>query len=189
KKTVIIYTSDNGFFCGSHGFGSKVLPYEESSRVPLILLDPRHPNSGRKIRCGELTGNIDFAPTILALAGIEIPGSMDGKNLMKLYDRPREKIHESLPLINVWGPRPTFSLSIVTRDLKYIYWPYQDDKTRPAEELYELANDPLELSNVVKFSRFKEGLQKQYDRVVSQWKQAGVDYHGYEGLGEFFERN
>ena len=47
-NTVIIYTSDNGFFCGAHGYGSKVLPYEESSRVPLIMFDPRHENSGKR---------------------------------------------------------------------------------------------------------------------------------------------
>ena len=69
-NTVIIYTSDNGFFCGSHGYGSKVLPYEEASRVPLIIYDPRHPNSGKQLRCDALTGNIDFAPTILKLAGL-----------------------------------------------------------------------------------------------------------------------
>ncbi|MCB1228235.1 MAG: sulfatase-like hydrolase/transferase, partial [Verrucomicrobiales bacterium] len=46
-RTVVIFTSDNGFLCGSHGYGSKVLPYEEASRVPLLLLDPRHPSSGR----------------------------------------------------------------------------------------------------------------------------------------------
>ena len=44
-NTVIIYTSDNGFLCGSHGYGSKVLPYEEASRVPLLMFDPRHQNS------------------------------------------------------------------------------------------------------------------------------------------------
>ena len=73
KNTVVIYTSDNGFLCGSHGYGSKVLPYEEASRVPLIMYDPSHSNSGKQLRCDALTGNIDFAPTMLELAGLEIP--------------------------------------------------------------------------------------------------------------------
>ena len=72
QNTVIIYTSDNGFFCGSHGYGSKVLPYEESSRVPLIMFDPRHSNSGKQLRCDALTGNVDL-PTILKLAGLPTP--------------------------------------------------------------------------------------------------------------------
>ena len=73
SNTVFIYTSDNGFMNGSHGYGSKVLPYEEASRVPLIMFDPRHANSGKKRRCTALTGNVDFAPTILELAGLPIP--------------------------------------------------------------------------------------------------------------------
>ncbi len=76
-NTVAIFTSDNGFLCGSHGYGSKVLPYEEASRVPLIIYDPRHPNSGKKLRCKALTGNVDFAPTILELAGVKAPDGMD----------------------------------------------------------------------------------------------------------------
>ena len=47
-NTVIIYTSDNGYICGSHGYGSKVLPMEEASRAPLMIFDPRSANSGKK---------------------------------------------------------------------------------------------------------------------------------------------
>ena len=54
-NTVIIYTSDNGFLCGSHGYGSKVLPYEEASRVPLLMFDPRHKNSGKRL-CPDHSG-------------------------------------------------------------------------------------------------------------------------------------
>jgi arylsulfatase A-like enzyme len=53
-NTVVIYTSDNGYICGSHGYGSKVLPMEESSRVPLIIYDPRSPLNGKQIRCDPL---------------------------------------------------------------------------------------------------------------------------------------
>ena len=122
NNTVIIYTSDNGFFCGSHGYGSKVLPYEESSRVPLIIYDPRHANSGKKLRTSALTGNIDFAPTILSLAGISSPKNMDGKNLMTVYENPKSSLHHSLALINVWGKEPTHALGVVTEGMKYLYW-------------------------------------------------------------------
>ncbi len=81
-NTVVIYTSDNGFMCGSHGYGSKVLPYEEASRVPLIVFDPRHHNSNKGLRSDALTGNVDFAPTLLSLAGVPLPAEMDGNSLM-----------------------------------------------------------------------------------------------------------
>ena len=76
-NTVVIYTSDNGFMCGSHGYGSKVLPYEESSCVPLIVFDPRNQlkvnRTGEAIRCDALTGNVDIAATILDLAELDVP--------------------------------------------------------------------------------------------------------------------
>ena len=100
-NTVVIFTSDNGFLCGSHGYGSKVLPYEEASRVPLLMFDPRHSNSGKRLRCASLTGNVDFAPTILELAGLPAPANMDGRSLLKLYNDPKAETHYSLPLINV----------------------------------------------------------------------------------------
>lgn len=87
-NTVILYTSDNGFLCGAHGYASKVLPYEESSRVPLILYDPRHGHLGRGRRCQALTGNVDIAPTLLELAGLPVPPEMDGRSLLPLYRIP-----------------------------------------------------------------------------------------------------
>ena len=68
ENTVVIFTSDNGFLCGVHGYGSKVLPYEEASRVPLVVYDPRSKKEGGR-RSGALTGNVDMAPTIMELAG------------------------------------------------------------------------------------------------------------------------
>ncbi len=190
-NTVILYTSDNGFLCGSHGYGSKVLPYEESSRVPLIVYDPRHPNSGQELRCGELTGNVDFAPTLLALAGVTPPEDLDGRDLMTLYDDPETQIHESLPLINVWGPVAVHSLAVVTRDWKYIYWPYAEDEFEPTEELYHLAVDRLELENLASppsAAKEVQRMRQQYDGWVETWKQTSVPYHGYAELGDRLER-
>lgn len=192
-NTVILYTSDNGFLCGSHGYGSKVLPYEESSRVPLIVYDPRHPNSGRQLRCAALTGNVDFAPTILDLAGLPRPANMDGRSLMKLYDDPSAKIHDWLPLINVWGPEAVHSLSIVTRDWKYIYWPYANGDFTPTEELYDTQNDPLEMTNLIDSPQdapMLQTLRTIYDgTAVKNWKANAVPYHDYARFGTIFDRH
>ncbi len=190
-NTVIIYTSDNGFLCGSHGYGSKVLPYEEASRVPLIMFDPRHENSGKKLRCGSLTGNIDFAPTILSLAGVEIPGNVDGKDLMQLYDDPTGTIHDALTLINVWGPNRAHSLAVVTGEWKYVNWPYDQGEFVRAEELYDLKNDRLELENLATnestVSELKM-MQKLYDQAVEHWQDNSVPYHNYQQFGDWFSR-
>ncbi len=192
ENTIVIFTSDNGFFCGSHGYGSKVLPYEESSRVPLIIYDPRHSNSGKGIRCQSLTGNIDFAPTFLSLAKVPIPPGIDGKNLMVLYDDPKKEIHSHLSLINVWGPSATYSLSVVTSKQKYIYWPYANEGFEATEELYDLENDPLELKELSKLKEHRASLnklRKVYDQAVAHWVKYSVPYHRYKEYGTFFDRN
>lgn len=190
-NTVIIYTSDNGFLCGSHGYGSKVLPYEESARVPLIIFDPRHENSGKGLRCRSLTGNIDFAPTILSLAGLSIPDNVDGRDLMPLYNDPTSKGHESLTLINVWGPKAVHSLGVVTQDWKYVYWPYDEDDFTPTEELYDLRGDRLELRNLAveqSNAATLKMMQTRYDEAVSHWQDNAVPYHDYQRFGPIFER-
>ena len=188
KDTVIIFTSDNGFFCGSHGYGSKVLPYEESARAPLMILDPRHTNSGKKLRSESLTGNVDIAPTILELAGLPRPDNMDGKSLLPIYANPKAENHTSLPLINVWGPAPCHSLAVVTRDLKYIYWPYAKRGFEPTEELYDTKNDPLELANAIDSHADRDALRQLYDHHLKHWRQNAVPYHNYQPFAGFFAR-
>ena len=192
SNTVIIYTSDNGFMNGSHGYGSKVLPYEEASRVPLIMFDPRHANSGKQLRCGSLTGNIDVAPTILELANLPIPANMDGKSLLSLYNDPESSTHESLPLINVWGPQAVHSLAVVTKQWKYIYWPYAEGDFEPTEEMYQLSTDRLELTNAAIDAENADSLEEMrliYDRALQHWKDNAVPYHNYRIFGVIFDRD
>lgn len=191
-NTVVIYTSDNGFFCGSHGYGSKVLPYEESSRVPMIIYDPRHDNSGKRLRSAALTANIDFAPTILKLAGLPVPKNMDGDDLMKLYDKPGSSIHEAISLVNVWGKRATHALCVVTRDMKYINWGYAAEGFEATEELYHLEKDRLELVNQAGNPEYRQALQRmraEYDKRLDHWKGEAVPYNNYQGYGTLFDRH
>ncbi len=192
ENTVIIYTSDNGFLCGSHGYGSKVLPYEESSRVPLIMLDPRHANSGKRLRSRALTTNVDFTPTILELADVPVPDGLDGRSLLPLYDDPEAAIRDSSPLLNVWGPKAVHSLAVVTKDWKYVFWPYAEGVFALTEELYSTKEDPLELKNLVAdpaHAQTFERMRSLYDQAVSHWKSQAVPYHRYQEFGLLFDRN
>lgn len=191
ENTVVIYTSDNGYICGSHGFGGKVLPMEESSRVPLMIFDPRSPLNRKQLRCRRLTGNIDFAPTFLEIAGLPIPENMDGKSLLTLLQNPNEGGHEQLAFINAFGPLSNQCLTCLTADHKYTYWWYGDEKMNPTEELFDLQNDPLELSNVAKEPEAYETLNKmrnRYDQELAKWKSNAVKYNNYERYGELFDR-
>ncbi len=191
-NTVVIYTSDNGYICGAHGYGSKVLPMEESSRVPLIIYDPRSPLSGKQVRCDRLTGNIDFAPTMLELAGLPIPENMDGRSLLGLLQNPDQGGHEQLAFINVFGPLATHSLTCLTRQHKYTYWWFGNDAMDPVEELFDTENDPLELVNQVDNPEYAETLQqmrRRYDQELAKWKQQAVDYNDYQRYGTLFDRH
>ncbi len=190
-NTAIIYTSDNGFLCGSHGYGSKVLPYEEASRAPLIVFLPGHENSGKGIRCDALTGNVDFHPTILELAGLEPLNGVDGKSLLALYDDPSATTHTQLPLINVWGPKDVHSLGVVTKDWKYVRWPSTDGGYEETEELFFTSEDPNELENQISnpaHSSVLEQMRKNYDKEVESWEKKAVPFHNYQPFGSLFRR-
>ena len=192
KNTVIIYTSDNGFFCGSHGYGSKVLPYQESTKVPLIIYDPRHTNSGKRLRSDALTSNIDFAPTILSLAGLPVPENMDGTDLMPLYEDPTADIHETIALINVWGHPATHALAVVTKDMKYIHWPYAAEGFEATDELYHLSKDPHELVNKAdnpEYAAAIKQMRQHYDKHLANWTREAVSYNGYQSYSTVFDRN
>ena len=83
--TVVIFTSDNGYFLGERGFAGKWLIYEESVRVPLFIYDPRLSEERRGETVDEMVLNIDLAPTLLALAGVEAPEAYEGRSLSPLF--------------------------------------------------------------------------------------------------------
>jgi len=189
-NTVIIFTSDNGYNCGSHGFGGKVLPYEEGSRAPLIIFDPRQRNSGKSLSSETLTGNIDIAPTILEIAGVPVPLGIDGKSLFPVLDNPGKKIRKTLPVIQAWGTAPSMALAVVTEEWKYIYW-YYGNKLDPAEELFDLKNDPYEMVNLAddkRYARVLKKMRKYYDEEVQHWKEQTVLYNDYPCFGILFDR-
>ncbi|EMI54908.1 sulfatase family protein [Rhodopirellula sallentina] len=190
-NTVVIYTSDNGYICGSHGYGSKVLPMEESSRVPLMIYDPRSPLNGQQVRCQALTGNIDFAATIVELAGESIHSDSDGISLLPLLKDPNADGHEQIAFINAWGSRATTSMTCITPRFKYTYWWYGDDEMEPVEELFDTEKDPLELTNLAsnpEYSAVLEKMRARYDQELDAWKTEAVSYNDYEKYGTLFDR-
>ncbi|MEC8737684.1 MAG: sulfatase-like hydrolase/transferase [Planctomycetota bacterium] len=186
-KTLIIFTSDNGYLCGAHGYGSKVLPYEESSRVPLIIYDPR--SEKKAGRCNVATGNIDLAATILD-AALGRPNHGNGTSLLKHYvnnNNPRRD--RIIPLINVWGPEQVFSLGFVKGEWKYIYWPYTGDGMKATAEMYNLKEDPLELHNRINDNATRDirvQLEKDYANLIHDWTQQAIDRPHYKKAANLF---
>ena len=88
QNTVIILTSDNGFYLGEHGLAGKWYGHDPSIRVPMILYDPRLPEEQKGQVKKEIALTIDVAPTILSLAGQPVPKTMQGTALTELIDKP-----------------------------------------------------------------------------------------------------
>ncbi len=190
-NTVIIFTGDNGYSCGAHNLAGKVLPYEEASKSPLIIYDPRLPQKKRGVKRETVTANIDMAPTILSFAGIKIPENMDGEDLRPLMKKPTGIKRKSITLMNMWGNQAIQAMSVVTKDWKYIYWQYQDQKMKPTEELFNVGRDRLEMENMAanpKYSRTLKEMQKLYDKHYQALVENSVDFNNYKPYVDIFKR-
>ncbi len=162
-NTLVIFTTDNGYFHGEHGLADKWYPYEESIRVPLILRDPRFPRATGTSR-PEMVLNVDLAPTILGAAGITPPATMQGRDLALLHrENPvppwrTEFFYEHATIRNKeFIPA---SQALIRVQEKYLFWPEFS-----WEELFDLKKDPDETENLAPTqpgrlaalrSRFKE---------------------------------
>ncbi len=147
SNTVIIYTSDNGYFLGDRGLAGKWFMYEESLRDPLIIYDPRQPAANLARNEHAMTLNIDFAPTMLDLAGIAPPAGMQGRSLMPLVENKLPSDWRTQFFYeHHFGPQilPP-SEGVRTERYTYIRWVAEKP---PIEELYDLKTDPLEGHNL-----------------------------------------
>lgn len=168
ENTVIIFYSDNGHFMAEHGYHGKWLMYEESIRVPGFIFDPRSIKD--KVRSQEMVLNIDLAPTILELAGLDIPMHMEGKSLLPLLHDPTVKTRDDFFLEHHFKYKPgknhiERSEGIRTKDWKYIR--YIDQEGAEMEELYHVAMDPLELSDLSEDSNSESKMDELRDRYQS----------------------
>ncbi len=143
ERTLVIFAADNGYFHGEHGLADKWYPHEESIRVPLIVLDPRLGKSSKGKVNGDLTLNVDLAPTILAAAGVNAPDTMQGHDISPLYlaaEKPkwRTEFFYEHATIKDTSFIPS-SEALVRMHWKYFYWP-----DFSLEQLFDLKVDPHE---------------------------------------------
>lgn len=137
-RTVIVFTSDNGFFLGEHRLpDGKVLPYEESIRVPLIIRGGSFPRGSTAL---QPAANIDLAPTVVALTGAKARRKMDGIPLLPLALDPELGQDRVLLLEgrNRNSGRPPYD---AIRTPRWLWVEYQNG----SRELYDLEDDPLQL--------------------------------------------
>lgn len=180
-NTIIIYTSDNGRFQGSHGLYDKCILYEDSIKQPLIVFDGRVPAARRGRREDALVSSVDIAPTILSMAGVAVPESMQGLDLCGILNQTQDRsqwrdavLMENLFIASMHGARNkpdalernekmvAANKSYRTRGVRtdrYKYFVYYEHNP-PIEELYDLDRDPQEQNNLVNNPEFAATLKK-----------------------------
>lgn len=143
--TVVVFSSDNGYYGGEHGLSDKRSAYDESLRIPMIVRYPRL-FSRAKAR-DEMVLNIDLAPTLLELAGVKVPSEMQGRSWLPLLAGKANEWRKSFLaeyfLETNHLDTPTM-LAVRTETAKLIEYPGHDQWT----ELFDLANDPYETTNL-----------------------------------------
>ncbi len=170
KNTIIVYTSDQGFYLGEHGWFDKRFMYEPSFRTPLIM---RYPQMIKvKSKNQDLVQNLDFAPTLLDFAGAEIPKEMQGKSMLPLFEEGNSSWRDALyyhyyeyPGIHMVKRH----YGIRTERYKLIHFYYDVDEW----ELYDLKEDPDEMNNVYGHSDYKkvqDMMHKRLEEIRTKYK-------------------
>lgn len=142
-NTIIVYTSDQGFYMGEHGWFDKRFMYEESFRTPLLV---RYPG-GMKGDIDHLVQNIDYGPTFLDLAGIEVPEEMHGESFLPLLEGKRTPWRDALYYhFYEYPAEHAVKRHYGVRDDRYKLIHFYNDID--VWELYDLKKDPNELNNI-----------------------------------------
>ncbi len=145
-NTVVFYTSDQGFYLGDHGWFDKRFMYEESLRMPLLARFPGRVKPGSVNK--DMVQNLDFAPTFLDIAGVEIPSDMQGKSFRRILEGKKPKNWRQSIYYHYYEYPAVHSVKrhygVRTQRYKLIHFYYDID----AWELYDMEKDPEELNNV-----------------------------------------
>jgi len=165
ENTIVVYTSDQGFYLGEHGWFDKRYMYEESMRTPLIIRYPAAIEAGQTET--EMVQNIDYAPTLLDVAGVPIPPDMQGVSLKgllmgeaedlnrdELYYHYYEGIEKEHNVAKQYGVRSKTHKLIRFKDVGMDHW-----------EMYDLQNDPGEMRNIYDDPAYEDPRRELHEKL------------------------
>jgi N-acetylglucosamine-6-sulfatase len=194
EHTVVFYTSDQGFMLGEHDYIDKRWIYEESLRVPLIVRWPGRVRPGSVSDL--LVANVDFAPTLVEIAGAAFPPSMQGRSLVPILDRApppdwREAIYYRYWMHMAHHDNPAH-YGLRTRDFKLAFFyglPLDaagalPEPTPPHWELYDLRRDPREQGNAYADPAYAGTVARLKDELARLKEEVGDTDEGYPELLE-----
>jgi len=187
-NTIVVYTSDQGFFLGEHGLFDKRFMYEESLRMPLLVRYPKEVKPGSVNE--NIVLNVDFAGTFLDYAGVSIPDDMQGNTLRTLLKGNTPANWRQSMYYRYWMHRPHFNVAahfgVRTKQYKLIYYyglPLDaagavDEPTPPEWELFDLQKDPNEMNNVYSDPAYENVVRELKIGLIRLRKELGDDNDG-----------
>ena len=169
ENTLVVYTSDQGFYIGEHGWFDKRFMYEESFHTPLIMRLPE--GFDRRGDISEMVQNIDYAPTFLEIAGAPIPDDMQGMSLMPLLRGDKNVKWRDALYYHFYEYPAEHSVKrhygVSNGRYKLIHFYNDIDHW----EFYDLLNDPYEMHNIYNVPAVKPLVEKMRHRLVELQKQ------------------
>lgn len=180
ENTMVIFTSDNGYYLGEHRLGDKRSAYEESMRVPLIVRYPKLSGKGRLIETAAL--NIDIAPTMLDFAGVPAPAMMQGRSWRPLLEGKSDDwrrtffycyYHEN-------GFKTPTMMAVRSDSAKLVKYPGHEEWT----ELFDLKADPFEMDNLIKDPHRAELREEMEAAYVNEAQKIGFTVPAFADKNE-----
>lgn len=184
-NTIVVYTSDQGFYMGEHGWFDKRFMYEESLRTPLVMSYPKEIKPGTKIDA--MVQNIDFAPTFLDYAGVKIPKDMQGESFRKVVSGETSEWRDAI--YYTYYEYPSIHMvkrhyGVRTDRYKLIHFYYDIDEW----ELYDLEKDPQEMKNVYGEPGYADVQKNMHERLTEIRKKYGdSDANDHRYLNAYLE--
>ena len=194
-NTIVVYTSDQGFYMGEHGWFDKRFMYEESFRAPLLIQYPNRIKPGTVVE--HLVQNIDYAPTFLEYAGLDVPADIQGESMVPLLDgeSPADWRQSLYYHFYEYPAMHDVTRHYGTRDSRYklMHFYYDIDEW----EFYDIEEDPTEMNNAINDPRYQQEiarlkaeiskLEAKYDVPPrEEWVNLPLEYEPAPTLEELF---
>lgn len=162
ENTIVVYTSDQGFYLGEHGWFDKRFMYEESLRTPILMRYPKEIKPGTVVN--EMIQNLDFAPTFLDYAEITIPTDMQGESFREVLRNEHSEWRDAI--YYTYYEYPSVHMvkrhyGVRTARYKLMHFYYDIDEW----ELYDLAEDPNEMQSVYNNPEYAEVQTMMHQRL------------------------
>jgi len=169
-NTCIMFAGDNGYLLGEHHRGDKRVAYNEAMRIPLIMRMPGVVEPGSTVE--EMVLNVDIAPTLLDLAGVEAPEIMQGKSVLPLFDADVKTPWRDSFLFTYWQDLiPSLPRIVSVRDERFVYSTYPD--IDDLDELYDLEKDPQEMTNLANLPEYAPVLKEMQAKMEKLKEESG----------------